>query len=119
MAAAYSSEVGHGLRADLVGFSFRTGDHNSRAEFIDRELVHDGEQLLLDEFRDIVFDRDVQSAFMPQLSDTALQREQDSLYRFFKRNDRNRSVQLLLELRLLERIEKGDEFVEKMIVGRE
>jgi hypothetical protein len=56
---------------------------------------------------------------MPQLSDTALQREQDSLHRFFKRNDRNRSVQLLLELRLLERIEKGDEFVEKMIVGRE
>ncbi len=92
MAAADGSEVGHGLRSDLMRFSFRTGDHNSRAEFIDRELVHDREQLLLDDFRDIVLDSDVQSTFMPQLSDPALQREKDPLHRLFKGNDRNRSV---------------------------
>ena len=42
--------------------------------------------------RDIVFDRDVELAFMPQIANAALKRKEDSLDRFLERNDGDGTV---------------------------
>ena len=62
-----------------------------------RKLVHDRKQFLLDELGDIVFHRNVDSSFMPELSDTPLQWKQNSLHSFFEWYDRDRAVEFHLK----------------------
>jgi hypothetical protein len=75
VATSGRGDVGHGLGPDLMRFPFRTGDQDPWTEFIDRKLIHDREQLLLDDLRHIMFDGNTQSTFVPQLADSSLQRQ--------------------------------------------
>jgi hypothetical protein len=96
-----------------VFFTWRASDNDGDSEFGYGQLVHGGENLLLDLTRDVVLYRDAHMTVVPELSDLFLKWEQDAVERFVERHDSHSPIQPLFECHAIQRIQGRNEFTQQ------